>query len=73
MKGTTPACSPRPHLDQALAGAQDEASIRVANASGEFAESTRVARVRVSAKQHLPDRSKPEGVSLGQDNLCTLR
>ncbi len=48
-----------PHLDEQLARAQDESCIRVANPSCELAKGSRVARVRVSAKQHLPGLAVP--------------
>lgn len=41
------------HLDQQLAGAQDEAGVGVAHAGGELAEGAGVAGVGVGAEQHL--------------------
>eukprot|EP00983_Pelagomonas_calceolata_P013879 444420-Pelagomonas_calceolata.AAC.5 len=41
------------YLDEQLAGAQDEAGIGVADASGELTESTSIASVGVGAEQHL--------------------
>lgn len=41
------------HLDQQLAGAQDEASIGVAHPGGKLAKGAGVAGVGVGAKQHL--------------------
>lgn len=42
-----------PHLDEQLAGAQDEAGVGVAHAGGKLAKGAGVAGVRVSAKQNL--------------------
>lgn len=44
---------PAPHLDEQLAGAQDEACVCVADAGGELAKGAGVAGVGVCAEQHL--------------------
>lgn len=50
--GALPRAQPA-HLDQQLAGAQDEASVGVAHTGGKLAKGAGVAGVRVGAKQHL--------------------
>ena len=41
------------HLDEQLAGPQDEPCVRVANPGRKLSEGSGIARVRVRAKQHL--------------------